>query len=148
MSFEADLAVLLSQPWGERACRGYTILALERCGYQPAEISRVLAELHEVFAFTSPQEAPAHYCLFYTSSRKQKLLGGFHHAYHLEDRRTPLCPGLLCPCRCGGAGSRPVQRAAGSPGRDLYDVRPVRVVHPCLLYTSTRPEDLKNEPGA
>ena len=50
MSFEADLAVLLSQPWGERACRGYTILALERCGYQPAEISRVMAELHEVLS--------------------------------------------------------------------------------------------------
>ena len=61
MSFEADLAALLSQPWGEGACRGYTILALERCGYRPAEISRVMAELHEVLDFTSPQEAQAHY---------------------------------------------------------------------------------------
>lgn len=61
MSFEADLAALLSQPWGEGACRGYTILALERCGYRPTEISRVMAELHEVLDFTSPQEAQAHY---------------------------------------------------------------------------------------
>ena len=61
MSFVADLAALLSQPWGGGACRGYTILALERCGYRPTEISRVMAELHEVFDFTSPQEAQAHY---------------------------------------------------------------------------------------
>ena len=61
MSFEADWAALLPQPWGEGACRGYVILALERCGYRPTEISRVMAELHEVFDFTSPQEAQAHY---------------------------------------------------------------------------------------
>lgn len=61
MSFDADLAVLLSQPWSEGACRGYTILALERCGYRPADISRVMAELHEVFDFTTPQQAQAHY---------------------------------------------------------------------------------------
>lgn len=61
MSFEAELAALLSQPWGEGASRGYTILALERCGYRPADISRVMAELHEVFDFVSPQEAKAHY---------------------------------------------------------------------------------------
>lgn len=61
MSFEADLAALLSQPWGEGACRGYMILTLERCGYRPTEISRVMAELHEVLDFTTPQEAQAHY---------------------------------------------------------------------------------------
>ena len=61
MSFEADLVALLSQPWSEEACRGYVILALKRCGYRPTEISRVMAELHEVFDFTTPQEAQAHY---------------------------------------------------------------------------------------
>lgn len=61
MSFDAELAALLSQPWGEGACRGYTILALERCGYRPTEISRVMAELHEVFDFTTLEEAQAHY---------------------------------------------------------------------------------------
>lgn len=61
MSFEAELAALLSQLWSEGACRGYTILALERCGYRPTEISRVMAELHGVFDFTSPQEAQTHY---------------------------------------------------------------------------------------
>ena len=55
MSCEADLAALLSQPWGEGACRGYTILALERCGYRPTEISRVMAELHEVFDSPHPR---------------------------------------------------------------------------------------------
>ena len=48
-------------PGAREPAGGYTILALERCGYQPAEISRVMAELHEVFDFTSPQEAQAHY---------------------------------------------------------------------------------------
>ena len=61
MSFEAELAALLSQPWGEGVCRGYTILALERCGYRPADIERVMAELHERFDFVSPQEAQAQY---------------------------------------------------------------------------------------
>lgn len=61
MSVEAELAALLSQPWSEGACRGYTLLALERCGYQPAAIERVMAELYEVFDFTTPQEAQAHY---------------------------------------------------------------------------------------
>ena len=61
MSFEADLVALLSQPWSEGACRGYVILALKRCGYRPTEISRVMAELHEVFDFTTPQEAQVHY---------------------------------------------------------------------------------------
>ena len=32
MSFDAELAALLSQPWSDGACRGYVILALERCG--------------------------------------------------------------------------------------------------------------------
>ena len=39
----------------------YTILALERCGYRPTDISRVMAELHEVLDFITPQEAQAHY---------------------------------------------------------------------------------------
>ena len=29
MSFETDLAALLSQPWGEGACRGYTMFMSE-----------------------------------------------------------------------------------------------------------------------
>ena len=61
MSIDPELAALLSQPWSDGACRGYVILALERCGYRPAAIERVMAELHEVFDFTSPQEAQAHY---------------------------------------------------------------------------------------
>ena len=61
MNIEPELAALLSQPWSEGACRGYVILALERCGYRPAAIEKVMAELHEVLDFTSPQEAQAHY---------------------------------------------------------------------------------------
>ncbi len=54
MSFEPELVALLSQPWSEGACRGYVISAMERCGFKPADISRVMAELHEVFDFKPP----------------------------------------------------------------------------------------------
>ena len=61
MSIDPELAALLSQPWSDGACRGYVILALERCGYRPAAIERVMAELHEVFGYTTWEEAQAHY---------------------------------------------------------------------------------------
>lgn len=61
MSFDPELAALRSQPWSDGVCRGYVILALERCGYRPAAIERVMAELHEVFGYTTLEEAQAHY---------------------------------------------------------------------------------------
>lgn len=61
MGIDPELAALLSQPWSDGACRGYVILALERCGYRPAAIERVMAELHEVFGYTTLEEAQAHY---------------------------------------------------------------------------------------
>ncbi len=61
MSIDPELAALLSQPWSDGACRGYVILALERCGYRPAAIGRVMAELHEVVGCTPLEEAQAHY---------------------------------------------------------------------------------------
>ncbi len=61
MSFDPELAALLSRPWSEGACRGYGISAMERCGFKPADISRVMAELHEVFDFISLEEAQALY---------------------------------------------------------------------------------------
>jgi len=61
MSFDPELAALLSQPWSEGACRGYVISAMERCGFKPADISRVMAELHEVFDFTTLEEAQTLY---------------------------------------------------------------------------------------
>lgn len=61
MNIEPELAALLSQPWSEGACRGYVILALGRCGYRPAAIEKVMAELHEVFDYTTLEEAQAHY---------------------------------------------------------------------------------------
>ncbi len=61
MSFDPELSALLSQPWSEGACRGYVISAMERCGFKPADISRVMAELHEVFDFISLEEAQARY---------------------------------------------------------------------------------------
>jgi len=61
MSIDPELAALLSQPWSDGACRGYVILALERCGCRPAAIERVMAELHEVFGYTTLEEAQAHY---------------------------------------------------------------------------------------
>ena len=61
MSYDTELAALLSEPWNESVCRGYTILALERCGYKTAVIQRVMSELHELLDFTSPHEAQAYY---------------------------------------------------------------------------------------
>ena len=61
MGFDPELAALLSQPWSEGACRGYVISAMERCGFQAAAIGRVLAELREVFDFTTMEEAQAIY---------------------------------------------------------------------------------------
>ena len=61
MSFDPELAALLSQPWSEGACRGYVISAMERCGFKPADINRVMAELHEAFDFTTLEEAQALY---------------------------------------------------------------------------------------
>ena len=61
MGFDPELAALLSQPWSEGACRGYVISVMERCGFQPTDIGRVLAELREVFDFTTMEEAQAIY---------------------------------------------------------------------------------------
>ena len=61
MGFDHELAALLAQPWSEGACRGYVISAMERCGFQPADIGRVLAELREVFDVTTTEEAQAIY---------------------------------------------------------------------------------------
>ncbi len=61
MNHDPELAALLSQPWSEGACRGYVISALERCGYKPAAIERVMRELHEVFNFITLEEAQALY---------------------------------------------------------------------------------------
>ena len=61
MSIGPEGAAVLSQPWSDGGCRGYVILALERCGYRPAAIERVMAELHEVFGYTTLEEAQAHY---------------------------------------------------------------------------------------
>lgn len=59
MHDDPELAALLSQPWSEGACRGYVISAMERCGYKPAAIERVMRELHEVFNFITLEDAQA-----------------------------------------------------------------------------------------
>lgn len=61
MSCDPELTALLSQPWSEGACRGYVIAAMERCGFQPADIERVMWELREVFDFLALAEAQALY---------------------------------------------------------------------------------------
>lgn len=61
MHDDPELAALLSQPWSEGACRGYVISAMERIGFRPADIERVMRELYEVFDFTTPEEAQALY---------------------------------------------------------------------------------------
>lgn len=61
MCCDPELAALLSRPWNEGACRGYVISAMERSGCKPADIQRVMGELHEVFDFISLEEAQAIY---------------------------------------------------------------------------------------
>lgn len=57
MNYDPTLAALLAQPWSEGACRGYVIAAMERCGFKSTDIERVMRELHEVFNFTTLEEA-------------------------------------------------------------------------------------------
>ena len=61
MEYDPELAALLTQDWSEGACRGYVILAMENCGFKPADIQRVMLELHEVFDYATTGEAEAHY---------------------------------------------------------------------------------------
>ena len=61
MRCDPELAALLSQPWSEGVCRGYVIAAMERSGFKPADIERVMRELHEVFDFLALDEAQALY---------------------------------------------------------------------------------------
>lgn len=57
MNCDPELAALLSQQWSEGACRGYVIAAMERCGFKPSDIEQVMMELHEVFDYTTLEEA-------------------------------------------------------------------------------------------
>lgn len=61
MQYDPTLAALLAQDWSNGACRGYVIYAMENCGFKPADIRRVVAELHEVFDFKTLEEAEEHY---------------------------------------------------------------------------------------
>lgn len=61
MNCDPELAALLSQQWSEGACRGYVIAAMERCGFKPSDIEQVMMELHEVFDYTTLEEAQAYY---------------------------------------------------------------------------------------
>ena len=61
MKYDPELAALLAQPWSNGACRGYVIYAMDICGFKPADIRRVVAELHEVFDFKTLEEAEEHY---------------------------------------------------------------------------------------
>lgn len=61
MTYDPELEALLSQPWSEGACRGYVIAAMERCGFKPTDIERVMWELQEVFDFLALDEAQALY---------------------------------------------------------------------------------------
>ena len=58
MKYDSELAALLAQPWSNNACRGYVIYAMENCGFSPADIRRVVAE---VFDFCGLEEAQQHF---------------------------------------------------------------------------------------
>ncbi len=61
MEYDPTLAALLAQPWSNNVCRGYTIYAMENCGFSPEDIRRVVAELYEVFDCRGLDEAEAHF---------------------------------------------------------------------------------------
>ena len=47
--------------WGAKCRKAYVIYAMENCGFSPADIRRVVAELHEVFDFCGLEEAQQHF---------------------------------------------------------------------------------------
>ena len=61
MNCDPELEALHSQPWSDNACRGYVICEMERCGFAPGDIRRVMADLHEVFDFCGLEEAQQHF---------------------------------------------------------------------------------------
>lgn len=48
-------------PLDNAVCRGYLIMALERAGYVPEDIKKVLTELEWCFDDTTTEEARHHY---------------------------------------------------------------------------------------
>lgn len=61
MSFDPELAAMLSEPWSNGACRGYVIMAMENCGFSDKDIRHVMAEFYELFDFKTLEEAETHY---------------------------------------------------------------------------------------
>lgn len=59
---DKELQESLYQQWSNNACRGYIIWSMENCGFTPDDIQRVIMELHEIFEFTSIEEAARRYC--------------------------------------------------------------------------------------
>jgi hypothetical protein len=51
----------LHEPWRNAACLGYIIAALENLDYKHDQIWPVVAELKELFDWTSVSEAAEHY---------------------------------------------------------------------------------------
>lgn len=51
-----------TEVWSNNACLGYVIDALERSGYESAEIQKIVSVLKESFDFLSLDEAAEHYC--------------------------------------------------------------------------------------
>ena len=58
---DKELQALLYQQWSNGTCRGYVIWAMENCDFSPADIKRVVSELHYVFDIHSLEEAEQRY---------------------------------------------------------------------------------------
>ncbi len=52
---------LLAEPWTNAACLGYVISALENLDYPHDQIRQVVAEMKELFDWTSVDEAQDYY---------------------------------------------------------------------------------------
>lgn len=51
----------LDGPWSNAACRGYTLMAMQRTGLDNESIRKVMRELTECFDDTAVKEAEQHY---------------------------------------------------------------------------------------
>ena len=80
-----DLALLaeqMSEKWSNGACRGYVIMAMENCDFSDKDIRRVMAELRELFNFTTLDEAEAHYQKSSFNLRKEVNRPVLTHVVH------------------------------------------------------------------
>lgn len=56
-----ELQAMLSDPWSNNACLGYTIKALEELNYTPEDVEKIVQGMKDGFECTSVEEADKRY---------------------------------------------------------------------------------------